>query len=134
MASADNAAAGQGSTQVPTTGLTKSAQKILASQKQPPCPCLFLGNLGFEATDEKIRQMIEGHAKALAKRGKSKEKGKGKEKNEKDENAEDTEDAKMEVDAGEDTGIKKVRMGTFEDSGLCKGYENVVLFPIILSY
>lgn len=79
--------------------------------------------------------MIEGHAKALAKRGKSKGKGKGKEKGEKEEDEEGTEDAKMEVDAGDesvDTGIKKVRMGTFEDSGLCKGYENVVLNYIIM--
>ncbi|KNZ76064.1 Nucleolar protein 13 [Termitomyces sp. J132] len=58
---------------------SKTARKILQSQKQPPAPTLFLGNLGFETTDEDIR-----HTK--------------------------------------DVWLRKVRMGTFEDSGLCKGF------------
>lgn len=95
------------------TGLSKMALKILASQKQPPIPCLFLGNLGFEATEESIRSMIEGHTKALAVRASKTKKG--------------DDEATFSVSEGSkeeqtvSTGIKKVRMGTFEDSGLCKG-------------
>ncbi|KAL5508456.1 NOP13 [Sanghuangporus vaninii] len=113
-------------------GPTKTAKKILKAQKQPPCPCLFLGNLGYEATEEKIKQMFEGHARAIAlmkakkKREKEKKKGvknrKGKnddllgiEDEEKDEEEED-------IDVEVDVGIKKVRLGTFEDSGVCKGF------------
>lgn len=97
-------------------GQSKTAQKILASQKQPPIPCLFLGNLGFEATDQKIRDMIEGHAIALAQKKLLKKKPK-----EKDADLLGLEEEDDMQSAETDTGIKKVRMGTFEDSGLCKG-------------
>ncbi|THH19766.1 hypothetical protein EW146_g1472, partial [Bondarzewia mesenterica] len=42
-------------------GLTKTAQKILSAQKQPPAPTLFLGNLGFETTDDSIRGLLDAH-------------------------------------------------------------------------
>ncbi|KAF9645998.1 hypothetical protein BDM02DRAFT_3066943, partial [Thelephora ganbajun] len=73
----------------PKTGLTKTAQKILAVQKQPPGPTLFFGNLGFEVTEDSIRQLLEAHRKKPAE---------------------------------EDKWIRKIRMGTFEDSGKCKGW------------
>lgn len=96
------------------SGLSKMAQKILASQKQPPIPCLFIGNLGFEATEESIRGMIEGHTKALADRSSSKPKRRDdEEKNDMSERSKEGQTVS--------TGIKKIRMGTFEDSGLCKG-------------
>lgn len=86
--------------EVPKTR-SKTAQKILGAQKQPPAPTLFLGNLGFETTDQSIRELFEAH------RPKKKAK------------TEDIEGAaKPEAD---DKWIRKVRMGTFEDSGLCKG-------------
>ncbi|KAI0772094.1 hypothetical protein BD413DRAFT_548290 [Trametes elegans] len=73
-----------------TAGLTKTAQKILRVQKQPPGPTLFLGNLGFETTEQSIRALLDSHR---PKGGDDKEKW-----------------------------IRKVRMGTFEDSGKCKGW------------
>ncbi len=77
---------------------SKSAQKILRAQKQPPAPTLFLGNLGFDTTNDSIRQLFEGH------RG-LKEKDK----------------AEVETQEAKDPWIRKIRMGTFEDSGACKG-------------
>ena len=75
------------------TGHTKTAQKILRMQKQPPGPTLFFDNLGFETTQESIRELLESHrAKDPA--------------------------------GGADTDtkwIRKIRLGTFEDSGKCKG-------------
>jgi hypothetical protein len=82
---------------------SKTAQKILRAQKQSPAPTLFFGNLGFETTDTSIRELLEAH-RFIKKQGK---------------------DAPTEVGVGDkpkDVWIRKVRMGTFEDSGLCKGY------------
>jgi RNA recognition motif-containing protein len=83
---------------------SKTAQKILRVQKQPPAPTLFIGNLGFETTEDAIRELFEAH----------KEKKK-KPKEEPDDDAKPKEKTK-------DAWIRKIRMGTFEDSGLCKGY------------
>ena len=88
-----------------STGMSKTAQKILRIQKQPPAPTLFLGNLGFEATEKSIRELFEAH------RGLKKEPG-------------DTEKEKeQEPDdkQKEDKWIRKIRLGTFEDTGNCKG-------------
>ena len=80
---------------------------------------MFFGNLGFEVTEDSIRQLLEAHRKKPAgvpagdsggesadseKEGdcsKVKSGGKGLQK--------------------EDKWIRKIRMGTFEDSGKCKG-------------
>ncbi|KAI0698524.1 hypothetical protein C8T65DRAFT_660472 [Cerioporus squamosus] len=77
-------------------GHSKTAQKILSMQKQPPGPTLFLGNLGFETTEDTIRELFESH------RAKEKEPA-----------ADGTENDKW---------IRKIRLGTFEDSGKCKGW------------
>ena len=88
---------------------------MLRAQKQPPGPTLFLGNLGFETTEASIRELFEAH-RYWGRKGREKEKG-----------AEE-----QEVDGGEGEGkdgsakskdvwIRKIRMGTFEDSGACKG-------------
>lgn len=84
--------------------LSKSAQKILRNQKQPPAPTLFFGNLGFDTTEDSIRELLEAHRE----RGKQKEKP----------NEAGTKSG--EEEKGE-SWIRKVRMGTFEDSGKCKG-------------
>ncbi|KAJ7591487.1 hypothetical protein C8J56DRAFT_935691 [Mycena floridula] len=73
--------------------LSKSGQKILRVQKQPPAPTLFLGNLAFNTTDDSIRQLFEAH----------REKKKG-------------------AEAEKEPWIRKIRMGTFEDTGHCKGF------------
>ncbi|KAJ7246542.1 hypothetical protein B0H12DRAFT_1187116 [Mycena haematopus] len=96
---ADGAAVG--GVEVPKTH-SKTAQKILRAQKQPAAPTLFLGNLGFETTEQSIRGLFDAH------RAKEKEK------------AADAEGVTKSEPA--DKWIRKVRMGTFEDSGLCKGF------------
>ena len=84
------------------TGLSKTAQKILRIQKQPAAPTLFLGNLGFETTEKSIRELFDAH------RGLKKVK---------------EPDGQLEKDeaGASDKWIRKIRMGTFEDSGNCKG-------------
>lgn len=81
------------------SGLTKSAQKILHAQKNPAGPTLFMGNLSFETTEDEIRLLFEGAAEWRQSQAR---------------------------DAGEETpatgaGIRRIRMGTFEDTGKCKG-------------
>lgn len=100
-------------------GLSKWAQKTLKAQKQPPAPTLFLGNLGFETTEASIRQLLEAH------RPKEKEKAVEPEIEGHDEVA-----APMVVDKW----IRKIRMGTFEDSGKCKGYLTISLFIFRISH
>ena len=87
----------------PGTGHSKTAQKILRAQKEQPAPTLFLGNLSFETTEKSIRELFVAHRSQSAR-----QKGKvGGDKVEKEPH---------------DIWIRKVRLGTFEDSGLCKGY------------
>ena len=77
-------------------------------QKQSPAPTLFFGNLGFETTETSIRELLEAH-RFIKKQGKDA--------------------SRKEGDKPKDSWIRKVRMGTFEDSGLCKGYLFVFLHP-----
>jgi hypothetical protein len=93
-------------------GQSKFAQRVLSAQKQPPAPTLFFGNLGFETTVESIKGVLEAH------RAKEKK-------------SETTTTTTMTTtvsssesannDGAKDRWIRKIRMGTFEDSGLCKG-------------
>ncbi|KAG2073617.1 hypothetical protein BDR04DRAFT_1049907 [Suillus decipiens] len=91
------------------SGLTKTQQKILRVQKQPPAQTLFLGNLGFDTTVDSIRELFEAHRYPQ-------KAGKGVKTN-------DTEaTAGEDSDAMKDVWLRKIRMGTFEDSGACKGF------------
>jgi hypothetical protein len=76
--------------------LSKTSQRILKSQKQFPAPTLFFGNLSFDTTEDSIRGLLEAHW----------------EKHKQDPKAESAEEKPW---------IRKVRLGTFEDSGKCKG-------------
>lgn len=81
-------------------------------QKQSPAPTLFFGNLGFETTEASIRELLEAH-RLIKKQGKD-----------------------VPTEAGgksKDVWIRKVRMGTFEDSGLCKGYFSHAVFILGLN-
>lgn len=89
------------------SGHSKTAQKILRTQKQPPGPTLFYGNLGFETTDASIRTLLESHRQKPA--------------------------SKAEPSPDPEKWIRKIRMGTFEDSGKCKGCVAAYLDPIALS-
>jgi RNA recognition motif-containing protein len=79
--------------------LSSFARKILSVQKQPPAPTLFFGNLGFNTTVDSIRGLLEAHRAQPGPAGED-----------------------VVVDAPPDPWIRKIRMGTFEDSGLCKGF------------
>lgn len=111
-----------------TTGLSKFSQKVLKRQKQPPAPTLFMGNLGFEATADSIRAMIEAHEKVRDDKAKARKKNAEKEKGKKKNDEMDIEDGKSEGEGDNDeeerkeVSLVKVRVGTFEDSGKCKGY------------
>lgn len=159
----DDAAPKQGK-----TGLTKTAQKILRAQKNPPAPTLFVGNLSFQATADGLRELIENAARARDNsqwNSARKEKGE-KKKVDKDadlkgtpepevkkpavaEAEEESSESEAEDPEGGDkkekksksatpaaaakkqappkdgeirgAGIRKIRMGEFEDSGKCKG-------------
>lgn len=99
----------------PLSGLAKTAQKILNRQKQDSAPTLFLGNLGFETTEDSIRELFEAH-RNFGKRFVRKRAGK---------------DSDDEENSVVDIGIRKVRMGTFEDSGKCKGW---VYMSLVISH
>jgi len=103
----------------PKTGLTKISQKILAAQKQPPGPTLFFGNLGFEATEDSIRQLLEAHRKKPAET--PAENGSDESSDDEEEDGESKVKLTGNVSQKEDKWIRKIRMGTFEDSGKCKG-------------
>ena len=92
-----NTGAGDGAV---TQGKNQSsfARKILSVQKQQPAPTLFFGNLGFNTTVDSIRGVLEAHRAQPGPAGED-----------------------IGVEAPQDPWIRKIRMGTFEDSGLCKG-------------
>ncbi len=85
-------------------GHSKFAQRVLSAQKQPPAPTLFFGNLGFETTVESIKELLDAHRIK-----------------EKESETVTSETANVDGDGAKDPWIRKIRMGTFEDSGLCKG-------------
>lgn len=78
---------------------------------------MFFGNLGFEVTEDSIRQLLEAHRKKPTNTPAD---------NDGDSDAADGEGgddtkAKQKGSQKEDKWIRKIRMGTFEDSGKCKG-------------
>ncbi|KAG8788219.1 hypothetical protein FRC15_005389 [Serendipita sp. 397] len=82
----------------PSLGLTKTAKKILSQQKNAPCATLFIGNLGFETKEEEIAYLFgRVHPKIQKKESST-------------------------APPGDNDRLLRVRMGTFEDSGKCKGF------------
>ncbi|KAF7432756.1 hypothetical protein PC9H_004699 [Pleurotus ostreatus] len=104
------------------TGLSKTAQKILRAQKQPPAPTLFFGNLGFETTDVSLRAFLEAHRPAVKGAKGTKTPAGGENSALDPEPTEQTSQPASGQTSSNDPWIRKVRMGTFEDSGLCKGF------------
>lgn len=171
----------QGQSMHGKTGLTKTAQKILRSQKHPAGPTLFVGNLSFNSTQEGLQDLFERSAKGREAWTKSAREKKREEKREKkiqaaiqrrkdreaagsssdsdsddddeekppraaasdagsasDSDSDSSSDSDSDSDDDDDgdraakpkrkdddqprgAGIRKVRMGTFEDTGKCKG-------------
>ncbi|KAL1754761.1 hypothetical protein FB107DRAFT_263071 [Schizophyllum commune] len=94
---------GQDPTQLTAKTHSKTARRILNSQKQPPAPTLFVGNLSFETTVEDLQQMFESHRPAKDKAKKP----------------------EVKTESGAEPPkpwLRKVRMATFEDTGKCKGF------------
>lgn len=96
---------------------------MLAAQKESPAPTLFFGNLSFESTEEGIREMLVAHSNSKPAKGKKEDEvstdgpDKRTKKDSEDERMQDTVEGKTLSSAG----IRKIRVGTFEDSGKCKG-------------
>jgi len=82
------------------SGTSKFAQKVLKKQGQPPGPTLFMGNLAFEVSIQDIRKMLEAHRNV---------------KNRQREGC-------VYEEQPNDKWLRKIRLGTFEDSGKCKGW------------
>jgi len=97
--------------------LSKSAQKVLKNQKQPPAPTLFFGNLSFDTTGDSIRELLEAHRDDKGKKHKG--------KRSKEEEEEEEEKNNNNNKGNDLPWIRKVRLSTFEDSGKCKGYVDV---------
>ena len=133
------------STTASTVSLSKTAKRILDKQKNRPTPCLFVGNLGFESTAEMLQAAFARGYKAQSQWAK-KETREGKAKAGKTDDAaqdesdagdsDDDENAAKAAEVADDkenfavaAGIRKVRLGTFEDSGKCKGFVRA-LFPL----
>lgn len=85
------------------TGLSKTAQKILMAQKHPAGPTLFFGNLSFETTEEEIQHLLND---AAARRHLEAARENGEE---------------IAPEEAATAGIRRIRMGAFEDTGKCKG-------------
>lgn len=108
--------------------LSKMAQKILRVQKQPPAMTLFLGNLGFATTEASIRELFEAHRYW---RSMEKGKGKGAGVNAEKQKAREDGDGDEGAAKSKDPWIRKIRMGTFEDSGNCKGSALCLVFSFL---
>ncbi|WAQ92070.1 hypothetical protein PtA15_15A466 [Puccinia triticina] len=128
-ASADPSNPSLQSAAAPPPTVSKSVRKILDRQKQPPAPCIYFGNLSFETTSEGIVSMLHAHHRAQqawkpkASNLKSKTKGNDTDEDELDDEEPEKAGGKRKLDSrSAEVGIRKVRMGTFEDSGKCKGF------------
>ena len=89
---------------------------------------MFVGNLPFDATEEGLRDMIEASAASASStaggRVKPEPESDSDEEDEDDEEAEEKKGGgkKKEVNrGGKVSGLRKVRLGAFEDTGRCKG-------------
>jgi len=96
---------------------------------------LFVGNLPFDATEEGLRDMIEasaasssssggprgGNAKAEPESDSESENESEGEEEEKEDGEEKKKEEKQANRGGKLSGLRKVRLGAFEDTGRCKG-------------
>jgi hypothetical protein len=101
---------------------------------------LFVGNLPFDATEDGLRDMIEasaagasGSAGGAGAQGKSKKAESGSEDDEEDVKEEGEGEKEKELKGanrgGKLSGLRKVRLGAFEDTGRCKGWVFFYFLP-----
>ena len=90
---------------------------ILKKQAHPESATLFVGNLPFDATEETLRDLVESNA-ALGAEVDVKPPLQGDEKEEGNALGKRQDGGR----GGKKSGLRKVRLGAFEDTGRCKGY------------
>ncbi|KAK8850560.1 hypothetical protein IAR55_004478 [Kwoniella newhampshirensis] len=84
--------------------LSTKAEDLGSSSRRPETSSLYVGNLPFDATEIGLRDLVEENAVE-------------REAVEGEEGAEEIGDR-----GGKKSGLKKVRLGAFEDTGRCKGF------------
>ncbi|WVO17509.1 hypothetical protein L204_105202 [Cryptococcus depauperatus] len=84
--------------------LSTKAEDLGSSSKRPETATLYMGNLPFDLTEESLRDLIEENASETESKG--------------DEEAEE----EIGPRGGKKSGLKKVRLAQFEDTGRCKGF------------
>ena len=113
---------------------------FVGKQPNPESATLFVGNLPFDATEEGLRDLIESNAPRKVKKLEE-----GDEKEEKDgdaENDDEEDEAKGDEEVADEdkeeqayrggrrSGLRKVRLGAFEDTGKCKGYVHISIITV----
>ncbi|KAK6906551.1 hypothetical protein I203_100536 [Kwoniella mangroviensis CBS 8507] len=85
--------------------LSTKAEDLGSSSRRPETSSLYMGNLPFDATELAIRDQIEENAVER-------------------EQPSEEQEALEEIGerGGKKSGLKKVRLGAFEDTGRCKGF------------
>ncbi|KAJ9110064.1 hypothetical protein QFC19_001734 [Naganishia cerealis] len=129
----------------PVTSIPAGA--LPKSQPHNASATLFMGNLPFDATEEAIWDFVERNAQEALKGRKKSKKGKGRKakkggeedsesESESEQEGEEEEEKEEEIadddakailenkskQSGEVSGLRRVRMPLFEDSGRCKGF------------
>ncbi|ORX40994.1 hypothetical protein BD324DRAFT_678396 [Kockovaella imperatae] len=97
---------------------------ILKKQPNKPSATLFVGNLSFDTTEEGLRDFIESNASGSGEKIDTEESAIKNEEADVDPDAEDKDEVE-DLDkhrGGKKSGLRKVRLGAFEDSGRCKGF------------
>lgn len=96
---------------------------------------MFVGNLPFETTEEDIRNLFEAHrTPSKSAKNKDADADKEEESGEEDDVSKIKKQGAKPKTAKKDDFILKIRMGTFEDSGACKGFVSRFLLLIIRSF
>ncbi len=98
------------------------ASGVVKKQRHPESATLFVGNLPFDATEEALRVLVESTATAVDEDSSKMPKQEDEEVQEK--KGEGQENAQKSGRGGKKSGLRKVRLGAFEDTGRCKGYFN----------
>ena len=84
-------------------------------QQHPESATLFVGNLPFDATEDELRDSVEVNASAITEDTEKEPK----------EGGDGQKALPSSGRGGQRSGLRKVRLGAFEDTGRCKGLVTV---------
>ena len=107
--------------------LEPGSAAILKKQIHKESATLFVGNLPFDATEEALRDMIEENAteasgsNAVATPVEAKTEIAGEDVDQEEEGESKEKAEYIDKRGGKVAGLRKVRLGAFEDTGRCKG-------------